>query len=174
MKKLLPLLLGAWPYLVLWMMSIFGGKEEGNHGLELLLLIALTVVVYVTNIVNAFTYKIEDAKKLAFWDMVIKLIHIPFYLIVFIAGVALLMAMVVPALVFVSPFLVAILAVIDFFLMLTSSAYGIHALIRAKKNGVVSVKFVMVHSILHLFFVTDVISAVIVFVKVRKCKLQSE
>ena len=168
MKKLLPLLLGAWPYLVLWMMSIFGGKEEGNHGLELLLLIALTVVVYVTNIVNAFTYKIEDAKKLAFWDMVIKLIHIPFYLIVFIAGVALLMAMVVPALVFVSPFLVAILAVIDFFLMLTSSAYGIHALIRAKKNGVVSVKFVMVHSILHLFFVTDVISAVIVFVKTRK------
>lgn len=168
MKKLLPILLAVWPYLVLWMMSIFGGKEEGNHGLELLLLIVLTVVVYVTNIVNAFTYKIEDAKKLAFWDMIIKLIHIPFYLIVFIAGVALLLAMVVPALVFVSPFLVAILAIIDFFLMLTSSAYGIHALIRAKKNGGVSVKFVVVHSILHLFFVTDVISAVIVFVKTRK------
>ena len=168
MKKLLPLLLAVWPYLVLWLMSIFGGKEEGNHGLELLLLIALTAVVYIANIVSAFTYKIEDARKLAFWDMVIKLIHIPFYLIVFIAGVALLLAMVVPALVFVSPFLVAILAVIDFFLMLTSSAYGIHALIRAKKNGCVSVKFVVVHSILHLFFVTDVISAVIVFVKTRK------
>ena len=168
MKKLLPILLAVWPYLVLWMMSIFGGKEEGNHGLELLLLIMLTAVVYIVNIVNAFTYKVEDAKKLAFWNMVIKLIHIPFYLIVFIAGVALLLAMVVPALVFVSPFLVAILAVIDFFLMLTSSAYGIHALIRAKKNDCVSVKFVVVHSILHLFFVTDVISAVIVFVKTRK------
>ena len=168
MKKLLPILLAVWPYLVLWMMSIFGGKEEGNHGLELLLLIMLTAVVYIVNIVNAFTYKVEDAKKLAFWNMVIKLIHIPFYLIVFIAGVALLLAMVVPALVFVSPFLVAILAVIDFFLMLTSSAYGIHALIRAKKNDCVSVKFVVVHSILHLFFVTDVISAIVVFVKTRK------
>ena len=168
MKKLLPLLLAVWPYMVLWLMSIFGGKEEGNHGFELLLLIALTAVVYIANIVSAFTYKIEDAKKLAFWDMVIKLIHIPFYLIVFIAGVALLLAMVVPALVFVSPFLVAILAVIDFFLMLTSSVYGIHALIRAKKNDCVSVKFVVVHSILHLFFVTDVISAIVVFVKTRK------
>lgn len=105
MKKLLSILLAVWPYLVLWMISVFGGKEETSYGFELLLLIFLTAIVYIANIVNAFTYKTEDAGRLAFWNMIVKLIHIPFYLIVFIAGVALLLAMVVPALVFVSPFL---------------------------------------------------------------------
>ena len=77
----------------------------------------MTAVVYLMNIVNAWMYKDEDnCYRLAFFDMLIKLLHIPFYLLVFLIGVLMFMAMVV-------------------------------------------------HGILHFLFVTDVISAVCVFVK---------
>lgn len=167
-KKWLPILLAVWPYLVLLLMVVLGKEENPFYGFILQLLIAATAVIYILNIINAFTYKAENEGQLAFWDMLIKLIHIPFYLIVFVVGAVFLLAMVVPALLFVSPFLVFMLAVIDFFLMLTSSSYGIHALIRAKQSGRVSVKFAVIHSILHLFFVMDVISAVIVFAKLKR------
>lgn len=49
---------------------------------------------------NAWMYKGENAcYRLAFFDMLIKLLHIPFYLLVFLVGVLMFVAMVVPALV---------------------------------------------------------------------------
>ena len=77
-------------------------------------------------------------------------------------------AMVVPALIFVSPFLAVMLSVISWLLLLTSSAYGLNAIVRGKKEGKLSVGEAVCHAVLHLFFVTDVISAVLVFRKIRR------
>lgn len=54
--------------------------------------------------------------------------------------------------------------------MLTSSAYGINAVARAKQKGSISTGFLVLNIIMHLLFVTDVISAVIVFVKLKMNK----
>ena len=62
------------------------------------------------------------------------------------------------------------LAVIDFLLMITSSSYGINTVIKAKKDGKVSTMFMVLHIIMHLFFVWDVLSSIIVFVKIKKCE----
>lgn len=167
-RKWLPILLGTWPYLVLVLMFSLASEENQYYGLVLLFLILMTAVVYILNIINACICKKEEDRGLALADMLIKLVHIPFYLLVFIIGAMALLIMVVPAFVFISPLLVITLIVIDFFLMITSSAYGINALIRARRNGSVSTKFVVIHSIMHLFFVLDIISAVVVFVKLRK------
>lgn len=96
---------------------LIGEENENLLSAFFLGYLVMTAVVYLMNIVNAWMYKDEDnCYRLAFFDMLIKLLHIPFYLLVFLIGVLMFMAMVV-------------------------------------------------HGILHFLFVTDVISAVCLFVK---------
>ena len=96
---------------------LIGEENENLFSAFFLGYLVMTAVVYFMNIVNAWMYKGEDnCYRLAFFDMLIKLLHIPFYLLVFLIGVLMFMAMVV-------------------------------------------------HGILHFLFVTDVISAICVFVK---------
>ena len=96
---------------------LIGEENENLFSAFFLGYLVMTAVVYLMNIVNAWMYKGEDnCYRLAFFDMLIKLLHIPFYLLVFLIGVLMFMAMVVDG-------------------------------------------------ILHFLFVTDVISAVCVFVK---------
>ena len=80
-----------------------------------------------------------------------------------------LLASVVPALIFVTPIIVILLFIMDLFMMIASSVYGVNALIRAGKRGVVSKQYALINGILHFFFVADVISSICTFVKIRKC-----
>ena len=116
LKKILPVVLLIWPYLF-FVSFLIGEENENLFSAFFLGYLVMTAVVYLMNIVNAWMYKGEDnCYRLAFFDMLIKLLHIPFYLLVFLIGVLMFMAMVV-------------------------------------------------HGILHFLFVTDVISAICVFVK---------
>ena len=167
-KKILPITLLVWPYLCILPFGL-GSDNEEFSAVFILLYCGLTLVVYALNIINACLYKGEDAcYKLAFWTMLIKLVHIPFYLCVFVIGVCLLLAAVVPALLLVTPIMVFMLFLIDLLLMVTSSLYGMNALIRAARQGMVSKKFAVIGSILHFFFVTDVICSIVVYAKLRK------
>ncbi len=169
--KVLPVVLLIWPYLFIAVLMA-GSANEALYSKLIWGYIAMTVVVYVMNIVNACLYKGNNAcYELAFFNMIIKLLQIPFYLVVFLSGAAMFLAMVVPALIFISPVIIFILFVIDLLLLITTSMYGVNALVRAGKQGIMSKKSALVHGILHFFFVADVISSVWVFVKVRKGKL---
>lgn len=167
-RKVCPVILMIWPYLIV----LFGMLLDSTTALYGGLLKAyfiLTVVVYLLNIWNACTYpRKEDAGKgLAFYDMLIKLVHIPFYVGVFALGVLFALVMVVPALWFISPMLILCLVIVDFFLMLTSSAYGISAAVRLLKKGSISKKAALLYILLHLIFVMDVLSAVSLYRKSR-------
>lgn len=171
MKKVLPILLLVWPYVFLGILFVGGTENEAIFEVKVYMDIFLTGVVVVFNIINAFTYKDMYADyDLARWNMWIKLVHIPFYLLVFVVGLVMLVASVVPAMIFFTPFVIICLVVCSFCLLLTTSMYGINALIRAVKMGDVSVGYAVVHGILHCIFVTDTISAVIIFFKLRKKK----
>ena len=128
-----------------------------------------TIAVYGLNIVNAFRgFDKEEGEKLAFYDMLIKLIHIPFYILIFVIGMVLNAVMVVPVFVMLAPFLILMLAIGDFFLMLTSSMYGISAALRLGKTGEISKTASVVCFILHFFFVADVISAILLYRSAKK------
>ena len=72
-----------------------------------------TIAVYGLNIVNAFRgFDKQEGEKLAFYDMLIKLIHIPFYILVFVLGMLLAAVMVVPIFVMLTPFLILMLAIV--------------------------------------------------------------
>ncbi|MGN0999021.1 MAG: hypothetical protein ACI4PO_05665 [Faecousia sp.] len=159
----LSLLLMIWPYLLFAFCG--SGKAFPRYGL-------LTLVVYIVSILYVFLSKEKDGGcRLAFWNMVIKLAHIPFYGILFAVGAGLTIASIgflVPLLVL--PMALGILALIDYLLLITSSMYGINALRRAKQKGTVSTAFVVVNGILHFFFVADVISAIVVYCRLRERK----
>lgn len=169
-KKILPIILLLWPYLFFLCSQV---KDE--NGAQILFggYLILTIVVYLANIINAWTYRGKDAYYvLAKYNMLIKLLHIPFYLLVFFAGMAMFCAMVVPALVFVSPLVIFMLFLVDVFLMFTSSAYGCSALFQAARQKRISAIYGVWMGILQFIFVADVISAVCVFVKMRRKYLQ--
>lgn len=169
-KMKFPLTLVIWPYLFFFGCLIVADNERLQK-VFLVVYSILTIMVYLSNIAYACTRKGEDSYyHLAFWNMLIKLIHIPFYLFTFLMGVLFLLASVVPALIFVTPFIIMMLFIIDVFLMITSSIYGINALIRAGYRQVVSREYAVINSILHFIFVADVVSAVVFYIKVRKEK----
>lgn len=169
MKKILPISFMIWPYAFLTIFFAGGTGNELLSELKLDIDFFLTGVVVVFNIIIAVTWRGMNADyELAFWNMLIKLVHIPFYLLVFIAGVAFLAASVVPGLILITPIIIIGLMVGAFCLMITTSAYGISALIRAVKMREISIPYAVIHGILHVIFVADTISAVLIFFKMRK------
>lgn len=168
MKKVLPLTLMAWPYLFVLFVLLPGDMSQEVYFTLFLVYLVLTILIYILNIRNAFTYAGENApRKLAFFDMMLKLVHIPFYFCVFLVGAIFLLAMVVPAFVLISPLIVVTLFVVDGLLMLTTSMYGISAAVKAAKSGMLSRRTAILNGLLHCLFVADVISAIVLYRKIK-------
>ena len=105
-RNTLPILLIIWPYLF-GLGFLLPQDSENAFGIFTLIYIILTVVVYGLNIWNAWSYPRDEAiKRLPLYNMLLKLLHIPFYVGVFLLGILSLVIMVVPALVFVSPIII--------------------------------------------------------------------
>lgn len=173
-KRFFPITLAVWPYLCVAAFILMFSANETLGEIFLWGGMLLTPIVYISNIIYACICKEEDSYyHLAFWNMVIKLVHIPFYLGVFLLGILLLMIAVVPAFIFVSPFLIVLLIIVDVFLLITSSMYGVNALIRAGRKQAVSKKYVVINIILQFLFIADVISAIVLYIKVRKNTFRS-
>ena len=168
MKTFWAVLLILWPYLLIPFMLVMHILSDGASTTpELLIYCCCTPVVYIANIICACRTK--SAKHLAFWNMLMKIIHIPAYVIIFMIG-----AMLTGQLIVGLPFgliIVPILVVIDVLLLCTTSAYGTCALVRAKREGCISTIFTVVNIILHFLFVWDVVSSIIVYRKIRKTKI---
>ncbi len=169
-RNILPILLIIWPYLF-GLGFLLPAESENAFGIFTLIYVILTVIVYGLNIWNAWSWPYEEAiKRLPLYNMLLKLLHIPFYIGVFLLGILSLVIMVVPALVLVSPIIIIYLVFVDCLLMITTSMYGIRSAVCLYKSGVAAKAFTIVHILLHCFFVTDVISAICVFVKSRMAK----
>lgn len=178
MKSLLrffPALLAVWPYGLL-AIALF---EEDSAGSMVFLWVycGLTAALLLFQILYCCLHR-ASARTFAFWNPTVKLCHIPFYLAAFALGVLMTMAMVVPALLFVSPAVNLLLLAVDTALMLTSSAYGIRAAVSGVREGRLSIGRAVLLGVLHLFFVFDVIGAAVEYAFFRaadsKNKLQQE
>ena len=77
-KKILPVLLLIWPYLYVIPFGI-GSANKDFYGPVMGIYMVLTVAVYLLNIISVCMDKDEAAhRRLAFWNMVMKVAHIPF------------------------------------------------------------------------------------------------
>lgn len=130
----------------------------------------LLLITGIANILCAcFDRGYRSPRRLAFWDLVLKLCMIPFYTLLFLyaTGIATIM-FVIPGLVLAAPFVVVPLLAMSYLLMLATSSYGFAASIRATKCGLLPGSFAAIHIALHFFPITDLISAAVLYLQLRR------
>ena len=158
MKKLPMILLLTAPYVLL--LGFFGSVSADSDGPALAGL-SFFLVCLLCGMVYAFAMPRLGftARQILFWNMVLKLGFIPFY--VFILLIVLVTnVMLIPAL----PFILFV----EYLLLLSSGMYGISGLKCAYTNGRVSKIFLVVNIAAHLCFCMDVVSAVFCYRKLKK------
>lgn len=157
------------PYIYVFdFVSISGGERE-IAGIPLFYAYcALTLVVCVVNLINAFTYKSEKiVYDLAFWSMVIKLVHIPFYILVYLLGILMVPSMLFIPMTFITPFIILFLVVVDVLFMISSSGYMLKGIWTAKKQEVISKRLAIVLTIFSFVFVGDVVVSIVFYRKIK-------
>ena len=130
-------------------------------------------LLLITGIANILCACIDrgyrSPRRLAFWDLVLKLCMIPFYTLLFLyaTGIATIM-FVIPGLFLAAPFVVVPLLAMSFLLMLATSSYGFAASIRAAKCGFLPGSLAALHIALHFFAVADFFSAAVLYLQLRR------
>ena len=111
----------------------------------------------------------ECPRRLAFWDLILKLCMIPFYtlILLYATGIATIM-FVIPGLFLAAPFVVVPLLAMSYLLMLATSSYGFAASIRAAKRRLLPGSFAAIHIALHFFAIADLISAIVLYQQLRR------
>ena len=130
----------------------------------------LLLIIGIANILCACFDRAEGSpRRLAFWDLVLKLCMIPFYTLIFLyaTGIATIM-FVIPGLFLAAPFVVVPLLAMSYLLMLATSSYGFAASIRATKRGLLPGSLAALHIALHFFAVADFFSAAVLFLQLRR------
>ena len=130
----------------------------------------LLLIAGIANILCAcFDRGHGSPRRLAFWDLILKLCMIPFYTLIFLyaTGIATIM-FVIPGLFLAAPFVVVPLLAMSYLLMLATSSYGFAAAIRATKRRLLPGSFAALHIALHFFTVADFFSAVVLYLQLRR------
>ena len=130
----------------------------------------LLLIAGIANILCACFDRAEGSpRRLACWDLVLKLCMIPFYTLIFLyaTGIATIM-FVIPGLFLAAPFVVVPLLAMSCLLMLATSSYGFAASLRATKRGLLPGSFAALHIALHFFAVADLISAIVLYLQLRR------
>ena len=130
----------------------------------------LLLIIGIANILCAcFDRDYGSPRRLAFWDLMLKLCMIPFYTLIFLyaTGIATIM-FVIPGLFLAAPFVVVPLLAMSYLLMLATSSYGFAASLRAAKRGLLPGSLVAIHMALHFFAVADFFSAVVLYLQLRR------
>ena len=130
----------------------------------------LLLIIGIANILCAcFDRGRGSPRRLAFWDLVLKLCMIPFYTLIFLyaTGIATIM-FVIPGLFLAAPFVVVPLLAMSYLLMLATSSYGFAASTRAAKRGLLPGSLAAIHIALHFFAVADFFSAVVLYLQLRR------
>lgn len=129
----------------------------------------LLLIAGVANVLCAcFDRDYGSPRRLAFWDLILKLCMIPFYTLIFLyaTGIATIM-FVIPGLFLAAPFVVVPLLAMSYLLMLATSSYGFAASLRATKRGFLPSSLAAIHIALHFFAVADFFSAAVLYLQLR-------
>lgn len=170
MKRLLllsPVIL--FPYFILFaVVCIFTGflmeSVFSNNALNLLFILLVIYIIALISSIAVFIASLvrkSDAKELLRVNMIIKLIHVPAYIIIFFMGLA----------GFITIFTVVIslaLMILDVMTIFLTGLIGLGGVIKGFREQKLSLKSAIIHGILQFVFCADVFSAVIVYRRVKR------
>lgn len=156
MKKLPMISLVIAPYALMGFLSY---SITHNTNLRVGALFYMAILLF--NMVYAFLLpRIGlNETEILLWDMLLKLCHVPIYLLVF--------AFVLFTHVMSLPF-IPILLFFEYSLLLSSSMYGISGISRCRRRKRMSHAAVAVNVFAHFVFCLDVVSGVYCYIKMKK------
>lgn len=170
MKGLLPaILILLFPYYVLFLLycCFRPSMTELLFHHSILRLFLSLLIFWLAALVSAIVICAKSlacrrsALEAARVNMAIKLIHIPAYLMIFVAGLACMLT------IFTMGFAL-ILILLDIGTIVLSGIVGISAVGRSRFEHALSTGGLVVHGILQFVFCADVVSAVIVYYKAKR------
>lgn len=175
-KKIPPILLCLCPYLFfvyLWFMAYVIHVESDEAILRCDIYYFVGVGVnFLLNFINLIFMKktANSEKELAFWCMLIKLLHIPYYVFMFVVCIISLLLVMTPIIfmIFVAPMVVISVLISDYILTIISSSYGFVAIAKGRKYNLITKVEGIIYAIALCFFCSDVICSVVLYVRLRK------
>ena len=152
-KRVLPLLAGIWPYLLVCVFLYIRFIAPAADGpvspvpvFTVFCILLLAPVLALVCLLWGLKAQASALALLAKWSLAVKLAHIPFYLLIFVLFMIL-------------PVFGVFFFVFDTMALIVSSGFGIAAVYRARKENCISTGWAIALGIAHCFFVIDVISA---------------
>ncbi len=174
MKRIPQILLCLFPYILLvglWV-DISGLAEEAAGDSPIGVYGIILIIIFILNIINAIVMcrRQESLRVIAFWNLIIKLVHIPFYGLIFTVGIisVLLGLIPVPFMIFIGMGIVICLVIVDYIVLLSSTIYGIAAVRTGCKYDILSKKEAIWYFVMHFIFCLDVIAALLIYRKARR------
>lgn len=176
MKRYLCFLPAAiFPYCVLFVMyCVFSGFlidslfEEQFFPLLLCLCVIWVLGLFLTALFLAVDARRKTpALTLARINMLVKLAHIPAYVVIFILGLSMMLTLFTMG-------ISILLVVFDVMAIALSGLAGLVAVRRCRLQGLCSRRFAVLHGILQFVFCADVVSAIVVYRKARRAHQTDE
>ena len=161
-KRVLPLLAGIWPFLLVCVFLYIRLVAPAADGpvsqvpvFTIFCILLLAPVLALVCLLWGLKAQTSDPALLAKWSLAVKLAHIPFYLLIFVLYMIL-------------PVIGVFLFVFDTMALIVSNGFGIAAVLRARKENRISTGWAIALGIAHCIFVADVISAFLLWRKLKK------
>lgn len=168
MKKLLLIPTVIFPYTVCLCLGYgFIAQSFSNTTIKILGIFALAVLVFsfLCNFIYIFSTRRKTAEELLKNAFLIKVIHIPTYILIFVLGVLM-------GLMFFMTFpFILLLIVIDLLTLWMSGMISVHSIAKSlKEGGLCSKPLLIIAMVCQLFFCADIISLFVVRIAIKKKK----
>lgn len=154
-KSIPMFLLMAAPYLIIYVVSPDNSTLPLGDVWVLLLFAVVFFNMFYPFILRKMGY---TAKQLLFWDMLIKISHIPMFVVIFL-GILLT--------VMLSFMMIPFVALFEYIIVLASSMYGVSGLGKARSEGTAVGTYRIVMLVFHFLFCLDVVAAIWSYAHVR-------
>lgn len=152
------------PYVFLAGMLLNGGAYFG-------IICILTLVIVFLNIMNARTYEGDNiAKELGLWGMVTKMVHMPYYVVIFVMGLITFFTIMADPSAASEAFSLLLIVISGNVFMIVSSLYTVRAVFAARDKKLVKKDATMMYAITSFIMFADVICAVLIYSKIKKNK----
>ena len=158
-KHILPILAGLWPYLLFAVfLYIRLAHTEPPAPVSLIPVICVgcillfAPVLFLICLLWGVKAQTPSTALLAKWNLTVKLAHIPYYLAIFFLFLVL-------------PVFAAFFFIFDVMALVAGNGFGIAAILRLRREEMLSARETVLHVISHCFFVSDVISAFLIYRK---------
>ncbi len=165
MRKYLPFsLIILFPYLIAFaLICIFTGSfMETIFNNNAFLLLFILIILYVAALVCAITVfitgftKKKNSLEILRINMIIKLLHIPAYLLIFVLGLLCTLTIFTIG-------ITIVLMILDGMTIVLSGLVGIGGIIRGLRENKISIKKAVIHGILQFVYCADIISSIVIY-----------